>query len=108
MLNGLKSEEILTCLIFIVIGYLIAMIFSRMCNCGNGFSVGGQIDCGQFTDQGGGYLNCINYFENNINPCVWRQRVPAQQEIPEIIIPLVPAMAEVPAACINAPNPNFN
>ena len=91
MLNGLKSEEILTCLIFIVIGYLIAKMFSRMCHCGNGFSVGGQIDCGQFTDQGG-YLACIDHFENNINPCVWRQRVPAQQEIP--------------AACIDAPNFN--
>ena len=42
MLNKLKSEEILTYLLLIIIGYFIAKMFSRMCSCGNGFSVGGQ------------------------------------------------------------------
>ena len=36
---GLKNEEILTCLMLVVIGYFIAKMFSRSCN---GFSVGGQ------------------------------------------------------------------
>ena len=35
----LKSEDILTCLCLIVVGYFIAKMFSRRCN---GFSVGGQ------------------------------------------------------------------
>lgn len=35
----IKSEEILTCLLLIVVGYCIAKMFSRSCN---GFSVGGQ------------------------------------------------------------------
>jgi len=88
-----KSEEILTCLIFIVIGYLIAMIFSRMCSCGNGFSVGGQIDCAQFTDRGEQF--CTNYLENNMNPCIWRHGHPR-----------IPPRVEVPArdpACVNLP-----
>jgi len=35
-------EEILKCLCFVIFGYFVAMIFSRMCSCGNknGFSVG--------------------------------------------------------------------
>ena len=36
---GLKNEEILTCLLLIVVGYFIAKMFSKRCN---GFSVGGQ------------------------------------------------------------------
>ena len=35
----LKSEEILTCFMLIIVGYYIAKIFSRRCN---GFRVGGQ------------------------------------------------------------------
>ena len=42
MVYGLKGKEILTYLFLIVIGYFIAKMFSRMYNCGNGFSVGGQ------------------------------------------------------------------
>jgi len=34
---GLKNEEILTCLLLIVVGYFIATMFSKRCN---GFSVG--------------------------------------------------------------------
>ena len=34
----MNSEEILTCLIFVIIGYFVAMMFSK-CNC-NGFRVG--------------------------------------------------------------------
>ena len=45
MLNKLKSEEILTYLFLIVIGYFIAKMFSRVCmNRVNRFSVGGQDD----------------------------------------------------------------
>ena len=40
---GLKNEEILTCLMLVVIGYFIAKMFSRSCN---GFSVGGKMTCG--------------------------------------------------------------
>jgi len=36
---GLKNEEILTCLMLVLIGYFMAKMFSRSCN---GFSVGGQ------------------------------------------------------------------
>ena len=43
MLNKLKSEEILTYLLLIVIGYFIAKMFSRVCmNRVNRFSVGGR------------------------------------------------------------------
>ena len=39
-------EEIFKCFIFIVIGYFIAMLLSRMCSCNNGFSVGSpKITC---------------------------------------------------------------
>ena len=38
---GLKNEEILTCLLLVVVGYFIAMMFSRSCN---GFSVNAQRD----------------------------------------------------------------
>ena len=37
----MKSEEILTCLILVAIGYFIAQLFSR-CAGGNGFKVGAQ------------------------------------------------------------------
>tara|TARA_B110000977_G_scaffold197612_1_gene280602 strand:- start:972 stop:1301 length:330 start_codon:yes stop_codon:yes gene_type:complete len=43
---GLKNEEILTCFLLIVVGYCIAKMFSRSCN---GFRVGGQINCGDYT-----------------------------------------------------------
>ena len=41
----LKSEDILTCLCLIVVGYFIAKMFSRRCN---GFSVGGQPETTEF------------------------------------------------------------
>jgi len=37
---GLKNDEILTCFLLIIVGYILAKMFSRSCN---GFSVGGQI-----------------------------------------------------------------
>ena len=42
---GFKTEEILTCLLLVVVGYFIAKMFSG-CGCANrvdGFSVGGEI-----------------------------------------------------------------
>tara|TARA_B100000745_G_C19938315_1_gene316237 strand:- start:162 stop:605 length:444 start_codon:yes stop_codon:yes gene_type:complete len=43
MVYRLKGEEILTCLILVVIGYFIAKMFSRCTNgVVNGFSLGGQ------------------------------------------------------------------
>ena len=36
-----NTEELLTYLILIIIGYFIAKMFSGMCSCRNGFSVGG-------------------------------------------------------------------
>lgn len=42
----LKSEEILTCFLLIVVGYYIAKMFSRTCN---GFSIDGQSNsCDKF------------------------------------------------------------
>ncbi len=38
----LDSEEILKCLCFVILGYFIAMMFSRMCSCGNRFRVGSK------------------------------------------------------------------
>ena len=96
-----NSKEILTCLIFIAIGYLIAKMFSRCTNgVVNGFSVGGQIDCDQYHDD----LTCSNHFENNINPCIWRLAYPAMPERPAL--PARPAMPAQDAACVNAPNFN--
>ena len=40
IMKGINGEEILTCLILVAIGYFIAMMFSRMCSCGNGFRIG--------------------------------------------------------------------
>ena len=37
---GFKTEEILTCLLLVVVGYFIAKMFSERCGC-NGFSIGG-------------------------------------------------------------------
>ena len=39
MFNGVKSEEILTYFLLVIIGYFIAKMFSRSCN---GFRVGGR------------------------------------------------------------------
>lgn len=44
----IKSEEILTCLLLIVVCYTIAKMFSKSCN---GFSVGGQNIDGQNIDE---------------------------------------------------------
>jgi len=39
-------EQLLKYLCFIILGYFIAMIFSRMCSCGgNGFNIGAVEDC---------------------------------------------------------------
>mgnify|MGYP003682078705 CR=1 FL=1 len=57
---GLKNEEILTCLLLIVVGYFIAKMFSKRCN---GFSVGGKACSGDW--------NRCN--ENECN--VWKQQL---------------------------------
>ena len=49
IMKGINGEEILTCLILVVIGYFIAMMVSR-CS-GNGFSVGGQGWEGPYCDE---------------------------------------------------------
>ena len=59
----LDSEEILKCLCFVILGYFIAMMFSRMCSCGNGFRVGGQVGCNEERNR----VSC----EDNINICEW-------------------------------------
>ena len=41
-----NSEEILMCLIFVVLGYCIATMFSR-CRCNNGFRVGCNVANGK-------------------------------------------------------------
>ena len=41
IMKGINSEEILTCLLLVAIGYFIAKMFSR-CS-GNGFSIGGHL-----------------------------------------------------------------
>jgi len=38
----INSEEILKCACFVILGYFVAMIFSRMCSCNSGFRVGGR------------------------------------------------------------------
>ena len=67
----LDSEEILKCLCFVILGYFIAMMFSRMCSCGNGFRVGGQDGCNTELNQ----VDCIT---NNLNNCEWIQPLPVQ------------------------------
>ena len=57
----LDSEEILKCLCFVILGYFIAMMFSRMCSCGNGFRVGGAERCQSLHRQ-----DCID-----IENCNW-------------------------------------
>ena len=63
----LDSEEILKCLCFVILGYFIAMMFSRMCSCGNGFRVGGAERCATSTSKG----DC-----RNDSACYW---VPAKE-----------------------------
>ena len=50
-MKGINSEEILTCLLLVAIGYFIAKMFSR--SSGNGFSIGGKtITCSDAIDGG--------------------------------------------------------
>ena len=58
----LDSEEILKCLCFVILGYFIAMMFSRMCSCGNGFRVGGMEECAD--------INASNQCNSEEN-CKW-------------------------------------
>jgi len=51
-------EEILKCLCFVILGYFVAMIFSRMCSCGNGYKNGFRVaaavdglQCSAYTDE---------------------------------------------------------
>jgi hypothetical protein len=66
----LDSEEILKCLCFVILGYFIAMMFSRMCSCGNRFRVGGQEGCNTERNR----LDC----EDNPNTCEWIQPPPVE------------------------------
>ena len=58
----LDSEEILKCLCFVILGYFIAMMFSRMCSCENGFRVGGREKCASINER----EEC-----NNEDNCRW-------------------------------------
>ena len=56
----MKGEEILTCLILVVIGYFIAKMFSRTCN---GFRVGGdKYQCLEYIQ---GMSECCDQEKNN-------------------------------------------
>ncbi len=55
-MDNIKSEEILTCFMLIIVGYYIAKMFSRRCN---GFSVGGQ----QFNE----YISDPNHIPNSFS-----------------------------------------
>lgn len=84
IMKGINSEEILTCLILVAIGYFIAKMFSR-CS-GNGFSVGGKtITCSEAND--GGWLGDRSEGEcnftgtyNNINRSDGWEGVPCCME----------------------------
>ena len=88
----LDSEEILKCLCFVILGYFIAMMFSRMCSCGNGFRVGGAERCQSLPRQDcidaencnwnvarqgrcQGSSDCSNFYElqctDNYPSCTW-------------------------------------
>ena len=67
----MDREEILKCLCFVILGYFVAMIFSRMCSCGNGYKNGFSVDApakkeeecvcsGQTNQQGEGGSNCLS------------------------------------------------
>jgi len=59
----MNSPEILTCLIFIIIGYFVAMIFTRMCSCNNGFRVGAVAAVKACA------YKCHNNIKNNCEGC---------------------------------------
>jgi hypothetical protein len=56
-----KSEDILTCLLLIVVGYFIAKFFSRSCN---GFSVGGETTFKCFDETGTKYDDCYTAYKS--------------------------------------------
>jgi len=66
----MNSEEILTCLIFVIIGYFVAMMFSK-CNC-NGFRVGTRITaCSPNNCSGNlGKEKCESCLDNH-GFCLW-------------------------------------
>ena len=68
----MNSEEILTCLIFVIIGYFVAMMFSK-CNC-NGFRVGTRITaCSPNNCPGNpGKEKCERCFDN-YGFCEWME-----------------------------------
>jgi len=62
----LDPEEILKYLCFVILGYFVAMMFSRMCSCGNGYRNGFRV--------GGVTTSCSTYNEeqcNNTIRCKW-------------------------------------
>ena len=67
----MNSEEILTCLIFVIIGYFVAMMFSK-CNC-NGFRLGTRIKvCPQYCSTNLGKEECDRCFDNH-GFCEWME-----------------------------------
>ena len=66
----MNSEEILTCLIFVIIGYFVAMMFSK-CNC-NGFRVGTSVTaCSPNNCSGNlGKEKCESCLDNH-GFCLW-------------------------------------
>ena len=70
----MNSQEILICLIFIIIGYFVAMIFTRMCSCNNGFSVGVTVACPLKCINNKNKHNCESCIEgegDNFAQCKW-------------------------------------
>ena len=67
-------EEILKCLCFVILGYFVAMIFSRMCSRGNGYKNGFSIGGDQFCDDPNHACNsCKNQrFCHHDNTCEWK------------------------------------
>ena len=67
----MRSEEILKCICFVILGYFIALIFNRMCSCRNinGFNVGGVVQCETCNDQGNcdNGLDCRRTDSDNLN-----------------------------------------
>ena len=65
----IDMDEILTGLMFVVLGYFIAMIFHRMCSCnGNGFSVSAALDPNHCYDSD---FNTEALCNDNQGHCKW-------------------------------------
>lgn len=90
---GLKNEEILTCLLLIVVGYCIAKMFSRSCN---GFRVGGQINCGDYSKDSCGMGMSAFHCKWTNNKCIPKESPPPPLPPPS------PPCRTSGAPCINS------